>query len=154
MSMASTAVSDAEPLPTQFPTHTRKVRSWPSWERGIVYNPDKQSLRIRRIKKIEKGTAHPDSTGMMPLTLNLDPDTEYMICPLPTHPNFVNVFLNSNDPKDCEVTATDGENDGHIFIGRLNLERLGIRDQFSRFCGQLKTLYIVKTSVPESSRKG
>jgi len=48
--MAIATITDTEPLPGQFPS--RKIRSW---ERGIVYNPDKGSIDIRRIKKIVKG---------------------------------------------------------------------------------------------------
>ena len=119
-----------------------------------MYNPDKQSLKIRRIKKIEKGIHIQNPLGRYLLTLNPDLDTKYMICELPSQPNFVNVFLNSKDSGGCKVATTDEEKEGHIFIGRLNLERLGIMNQFSRFCGQLKTLYIVKTSVPQSNGKG
>lgn len=69
-----------------------------------------------------------------------------MSCALPSS-NIVNVFINSNDLESCEVVPTGVEEKGNIFIGRLNLEKLGMRDQFSRFLGQLKTLYIVKSSV-------
>ena len=65
----------------------------------------------------------------------------------------MNVFLESNDSDHCGVTTTAGEKEGKIFIGRLNLERLGIKDQFTRFCGGLKTLYIVKHTKASSDMK-
>jgi hypothetical protein len=71
---------------------------------------------------------------------------------LPSQPNFVNVFLDSKDSNACVVTTSAGEKEGNIFIGRLNLEKLGLKDQVSRFCGFLTTLYIVKhpTSTTET----
>jgi hypothetical protein len=51
--MAIAAATDAEPAPGQFPGKRGKIRSW---ERGIVYDPEKQSLEIKKIKKIEEGT--------------------------------------------------------------------------------------------------
>jgi hypothetical protein len=50
--MAHAATTQTEPSPGQFVSKRGKARSW---ERGIVYNPDKESLEIRKIKKIEKG---------------------------------------------------------------------------------------------------
>jgi len=50
--MAIAAVTDTAPAPGQFTVRRGKTRSW---ERGIVYDPDKQSLEIKKIKKIEKG---------------------------------------------------------------------------------------------------
>jgi hypothetical protein len=69
-----------------------------------------------------------------------------MTCPLPSHPNSVNLFLYRHDSKDCKFTTGEREK---VFIGRLNLEKLGVRNQLSRVFGQLKTLYIVKHSVAQ-----
>jgi hypothetical protein len=68
-----------------------------------------------------------------------------MSCELPSS-NIINVFAIKNSTGGEAVTK-GSEEEGNIFIGRLNLERLGIKDQFSRKFGQLKTLYIVKSSV-------
>jgi hypothetical protein len=69
-----------------------------------------------------------------------------MSCELPSS-NIINVFAIKNSTGGEAVTK-GSEEEGNIFIGRLNLERLGIKDQFSRKFGQLKTLYIVKSSLP------
>jgi hypothetical protein len=50
--MANAATTTSEPSPGQFVSKRGRVRSW---ERAIVYNPDKESLEIRKIRKIEKG---------------------------------------------------------------------------------------------------
>ena len=65
-----------------------------------------------------------------------------MSCELPSS-NIINVFAIKNSTGD-EVVTEGSEEKGNIFLGRLNLERLGIKDQFSRKFGLLKTLYIVK----------
>jgi hypothetical protein len=70
-----------------------------------------------------------------------------MSCPLPSQPNFVNVFLDSKDSGSCAVTTNSGEKEGNIFIGRLNLEKLAVWNQVLRVCGILNTLYIVKNPI-------
>jgi hypothetical protein len=77
-----------------------------------------------------------------------DSTTEYLCCELPSS-NIINVFAIKN-PADSGSVTKDGEEERNVFIGRLNLERLGIKDQFSRMVGQLKTLYIVKSNLPWS----
>ena len=75
-----------------------------------------------------------------------------MRCSLPTQPNRVDIFLNS-DKSEAFATGTAGSGEeGKIFIGSLNLEGLGIKNQFLRLLGSLKTLYIVKhtVSTPDS----
>jgi len=130
--MADIASNAAEPSPNQFAQKRGKSRSW---ERAIIYNPDEGTLKIRKVKKIER-----DST------------TKYTSCRLPSQSNCVNVFVNRNDSEDFEVTTTGGEDEEHIFIGRLNLEKLGLKDQFSRILGQLRTLYIVKSTTSRENK--
>jgi hypothetical protein len=69
-----------------------------------------------------------------------------MSCELPSS-NIINVFAIKNSTGGEAVTK-GREEDDNIFIGRLNLERLGILDQLSRKFGLLKTLYIVKSNLP------
>ena len=95
----------------------------------------------------------PENPSRANVTLRVDSSTKYMRCRLPSQPNFVNVFLDSKDSETCVVTTSAGEKEGNIFIGRLNLEKLGIKDQFSRLCGILTTLYIVKQSTSTTERK-
>ena len=52
-SMEIAAVSGTEPSPEQFLRQRGKTRSR---EKGIVYDPANQSLKIRRIKKIERSS--------------------------------------------------------------------------------------------------
>ncbi|TAQ86445.1 hypothetical protein B7494_g5221 [Chlorociboria aeruginascens] len=118
--------------PSQYLPKRGKTRSWPPGKRGIVYDPGNKSLKIRRIKEIERER----------LSQNPSSQIEYTSCEIPSS-NIINVFQNS---RDGEVGTSD--QDGNIFIGRLNLEQLGLMDKFSRMLGQLKTLYIVKGSLP------
>jgi hypothetical protein len=74
-----------------------------------------------------------------------DSNTEYLSCELPSS-NIINVFAIKNSAEGGAVTK-GSKVEGNVFIGRLNLERLGMKDQFSRMVGQLKTLYIVKSSL-------
>jgi len=130
--MEQAAAASSGPPHNQFLARKGKTRSW---ERGIIYNPVNQSLKIKSRSKIEK-----------------DP-TQYMRCSLPTQPSRVDIFLNSNKSEAFAVgEAKSGGEEGKIFIGRLNLEGLGIRNQFLRLFGSLKTLYIVKhtASTPDS----
>jgi hypothetical protein len=57
--MEIAAVSGTEPSPDQFLRKRGKTRSWPPREKGIVYDPAKQSLEIHRIKKIERSSKLP-----------------------------------------------------------------------------------------------
>jgi hypothetical protein len=147
--MADVATNAAEPSPNQFPQKQGRSRSW---ERAIIYNPDEQTLRIKKVKKIEKGKVHLHPNRDHALKCTSDSTTKYTSCRLPSQSNCVNVFVNRNDSEDFEVTTTGGEDEKHIFIGRLNLEKLGLKDQFSRFLGQLRTLYIVKSTTPREKK--
>lgn len=153
--MEIAAVTNTEPAPEQFTAKRGKTRSW---ERGIVYDPDKESLKIRKIKKIERGKQWCTSTEIVACTLltcYIDSSTNYMSCALPSS-SIVNVFVNSKNPKSYQVVTTGiVEEEGIVFLGRLNLQKLGLRDQFSRFCGQLRTLYIVTstTSIPDKNAR-
>jgi len=134
--MEITAVPGTEPSPGQFLQMRGKTRSWPPREKGIVYNPEDQSLRIRRIKNIERERSKPDS------------NIEYMCCMLPSS-SIINVFAKS--PTEGGIVTEHSGDEVNIFIGRLNLEKLGMKDQFSRMLGQLKTLYIVRSNQSKSN---
>jgi hypothetical protein len=69
-----------------------------------------------------------------------------MSCELPSS-NIINIFAIKNSTG-REASAKGSEEEGGIFVGRLNLERLGIKDKLSRKFDQLKTLYIVKSNLP------
>jgi hypothetical protein len=147
--MEIAAVSGTEPSPEQFLRQRGKTRSR---EKGIVYDPANQSLKIRRIKKIERssklsarGIYTGDNTNIWRFA-EANSNTEYMSCELPSS-NIINVFAIKNSTGGEAVTR-GREEDDNIFIGRLNLERLGILDQLSRKFGLLKTLYIVKSNLP------
>ena len=147
--MAQAATIPSEPSPGQFVSKRGKARSW---ERAIVYNPEKESLEIRKVRKIEKGEMNLKfpKQGRANVPLRVDSTTKYMSCRLPSQENFVNVFLDNKNSDACLVTTSAGEKEGNIFIGRLNLEKLGIRYQVSRLCGLLTTLYIVKHPEPST----
>lgn len=76
-------------------------------------------------------------------------DPRYLHCDLPDKKKSVSIFLNGNGSKVLAVSSRRRKVDmplgeEWIFIGLLNLEKLGIRDQFSRIFGKLDTLYVVK----------
>jgi len=137
--MANAARRGTEPSQEHFLQKRGKTLSWPPREKGIVYNPDDKSLRIRRIKKIEKERSSKH-----------DSNTEYMCFDLPSS-NIITIFEN---PTNGQAFTGQSQEGGDIFIGRLNLQKLSIKDQFSRFIGQLKTLYIVKSNLLENSGSG
>jgi hypothetical protein len=72
-----------------------------------------------------------------------------MSCRLPSAPNCVSIYLDSKTESEAFVTSSLGSpgDKDKVFIGRLNLQRLGFFNQISRFCGNLCTLYIVKDSA-------
>jgi len=135
----------SKPSPAQFTARRGKTRSWQGWERGLVYNPDKQSFRIRKIAKIEKGTR-----GAIAYTNSIDkpvdPAVRYLNCKLPLRQKSVELFREGD-----QVTTASGQKEGKIFIGALDLRRLSFMDQVSRFVGQLRTLYIVNSPSSETS---
>jgi hypothetical protein len=79
-----------------------------------------------------------------------------MSCSLPSAPNCVSIYLDSKTESEAFVAGSLGDDKDKVFIGRLNLQRLGFFDQMSRLCGNLRTLYIVKHSAadPPDSENG
>lgn len=80
----------------------------------------------------------------------IDSTTEYMSCTLPSAPNCVIIYLDSKTESEAFVASSLGDDKDKVFIGRLNLQRLGFFDQMSRLCGNLGTLYIVKHSAVDT----
>jgi hypothetical protein len=80
----------------------------------------------------------------------IDSTTEYMSCTLPSAPNCVSIYLDSKTESEAFVANSLGGEKDRVFIGRLNLQRLGFLNQMSRFCGNLGTLYIVKHSAADT----
>jgi hypothetical protein len=150
--------STSDPSPGQFLQKNRK--KW-SWGKGIVWNPRRQSLDIQKIADIEKGTPFPKLANSSTEIANaspctIDSTTEYMSCTLPPAPNCVSIYLDSKTESEPFVASSVGGDKDRVFIGRLNLQRLGFFNQMSRFCGNLGTLYIVKHSPmdPPNSDNG
>lgn len=72
-----------------------------------------------------------------------------MSCTLPSAPNCVSIYLDSKTESEAFVASSLGGDKDRVFIGRLNLQRLGFFNQMSRLCGNLGTLYIVKHSAAD-----
>jgi len=123
----SSQIEEQLPRPAQFLKKGKKKRSW---HKAIVYDPRQNSVEIRKRTDLEK-----------------DP-SRYMECQLPPDHKRVNMFLNS-----AETEAYAGNSalkgDDNIFIGVLDMDRLGLIDQILRLCGNLRMLYIVKHSSQE-----
>jgi hypothetical protein len=73
-----------------------------------------------------------------------------MTCELPSQPNCVSIFLDNRTESEAFV-STDGDDKHKVFIGRLNLQKLGFKDQILRFLGNLSTLYIARNNSVSSS---
>jgi hypothetical protein len=69
-----------------------------------------------------------------------------MSCELPSARKYVSIFLDSKTESKAFVLSSPGEDKNTIFIGRLNLQRLGFFNQMSRLYGNLGTLYIAKNT--------
>jgi len=147
-------IQTTDPSPRQFLQKNRKKRSW---EKCIVWNPRRQSLDVQKIADIEKGIRFLKLPSRSQVTQKadisshiIDSTTEYMSCTLPSAPNCVSIYLDSKTESEAFVASSPGGDKDRVFIGRLNLQRLGFFNQMSRFCGNLGTLYIVKHSTTDS----
>lgn len=76
-----------------------------------------------------------------------------MSCELPSTKS-VSIFLDSEEGSKVFVANPTGDDKDKVFIGRLNLQRLGFFNQISRFFGNLSKLYIVIGSVDTPEREG
>jgi hypothetical protein len=74
-----------------------------------------------------------------------------MSCPLPSSPNLISIFLDSKTESEAFVASNVGDDRDKVFIGRLNLERLGLKDQISRKWGNFSTLFIARNHSNGSS---
>jgi hypothetical protein len=73
-----------------------------------------------------------------------------MSCELPSSSNIVSIFTDSKTESEAFVLNGLGNDRDKVFIGRLNLQRLGFFNQMSRLCGNLSTLYIVRNISEET----
>jgi len=119
-------------------TQRRRSLSWEKkpWAKGIVYDRRENAIKIRREADVNKA--------------------QYIACELPAHRNTVSIFLNSNG-SEVHIRNSSRKNrkttsEEEVFVGVLDLDTLTIKDKISRFCGNLKTLYIEKG--PEDNNWG
>jgi len=107
----------------------RKDKRTPSWplRKGIVYDPEKQSVAIRRVK----GHRGIESKS-------------HISCKIPPGENWISVFVDQNESRVYAIAQGDTEQEGMIFVGKLNLTKLSPLRQISRHLGNLQKLYIVK----------
>jgi len=108
------------------------------WQkRGIVYDLYSQSVEIKTIKDINSGCG------------------EFSTIPIKkAHPNFVDIFVDwAEGEKSAE--ATSGGPGRSLFVGRLDLRKLGVKRQIYRRLGGADTVYVVKqTSQGEEKPSG
>jgi len=118
----SSLEEESSPLVDQWLVKDHKSRSW---KKSVVYDPTKNSVEIKKRDDLENDLSR------------------YMSCRLPLDRSRLSLFLDSTESKAFAVSkAPKGE--GNIFIGVLNMERLGIMVQILRCCGNLRMLYIVR----------
>jgi hypothetical protein len=140
-------------------SHTRRSLSWERRPKGIVYDRQSNSIQVRReadVKK-ERGKWVPSVGERNDFELKIFL-ARYVSCELPSRQKTVSVFLNNDESvayvKNCS-RRNSRRNSGmeeEVFIGVLDLDMLPIKDKISRFCGNLKTLYVEKSHIDQSYR--
>ncbi len=78
--------------------------------------------------------------------LHLDPasDEYYQLDIVPNSQGSLDVFIDWPSTLNASASSTGDPTGNKIFVGRLDLEKLGVRGQLSRRWKRIKTVYVTK----------
>jgi len=137
-----------DPCPEQAQT-----KMWAS--RALLYNPRRQELSITKTKTIQdsmwESFLSPLSYTTCEALQSSDPTGPTAACgaywrielPPARQQDCWDIFID-DDEKEIWASMPDEELRNGYLIGRLNLQRLSMKDHLLRRCGKLSTIYVMK----------
>jgi hypothetical protein len=123
--------------------------SWLPPKNGIVYDPGSQFVEIRKLKEIRTGLfKRPPYLRLLVIDIRaavLDDYIEYDIASSNSPRGFVDIFIEL--PESESVGGSSGDIiDEKLFVGRIDLGKLGVKGQLHRRWKRMKMeiVYVTK----------